>query len=69
MNKSDFVEELKNRTKKLAVTVILFFDEIKKTEATRIIGRQLIRSVTSTAANYRAFAFLARKRSFLQKYL
>lgn len=67
MNKSDFVEELKNRTKRLAVTIILFYDEIQKTDTTRVIGRQLIRSVTSTAANYRAACIARSKKEFYAK--
>ena len=54
MNKAEFVESIKRRTKQLAVEVILFYNQIQKTDSTRVIGRQLIRSVTSTAANYRA---------------
>ncbi len=67
MNKADFVESLKNRTKQLAVEVILLYDNIKKTDATRVIGRQLIRSVTSTAANYRAACLARSQREFFAK--
>ena len=42
MEKSEFVENLKKRTKQLAVDVILFYDAMKKTDSTRVIGRQLI---------------------------
>lgn len=61
MEKIFFVEQLKKRTKKLAIDVINLYDIIDKTEASRIMGRQLIRSVTSTAANYRA-ACIARSK-------
>lgn len=64
MEKSEFVEQLKSRTKKLAIDVILFYDEIKKTDATIVIGKQLMRSVTSIAANYRA-ACIARSQKEL----
>ncbi|WOD44616.1 four helix bundle protein [Hwangdonia lutea] len=67
MNKSEFVEALKKRTKKLAVDVILFYDKIQKTEATRIIGRQLILSATSTAANYRAACIARSQKEFFSK--
>jgi len=67
MSKSEFVEQLKNRTKKLAVDIILFYDKIEKTDSTRVIGRQLIRSTTSTAANYRAACISRSKREFFSK--
>ncbi|MCF7568301.1 four helix bundle protein [Sabulilitoribacter arenilitoris] len=67
MNKSEFVETLKKRTKKLAVDIILFYDNIKKTDTTRIIGRQLIRSATSTAANYRAACIARSQKEFFSK--
>lgn len=46
MNKTDFIEILKNRTKKLSIDIILMYDAIQKIDATRVIGRQLIRSAT-----------------------
>lgn len=67
MNKSEFVEKLKNRTKKFAVDVILFYDGIKKTEATKVIGYQIIKSVTSTAANYRAACIARSQKEFFAK--
>ena len=67
MNKAAFVEELKKRTKRLAVDIILFNAKIKKTESTRIISRQLIWSVTSTAANYRAACIARSQREFFAK--
>jgi len=50
----DFAEELKARTKKLAISIILYYKKLPKTEEAKIIGRQLLRSSTSVAANYRA---------------
>ncbi|RYH75901.1 four helix bundle protein [Flavobacteriaceae bacterium 144Ye] len=67
MEKSEFVESIKKRTKQLAVDIILLYDEIHKTEATRVIGRQLIRSATSTAANYRAACISRSKKEFFSK--
>ncbi|RNC87711.1 MAG: four helix bundle protein [Winogradskyella sp.] len=67
MDKSEFIEQLKNRTKKLAVDIILFYDKVNKTDAIRIIGRQLIRSVTSTAANYRAACIARSQKEFFSK--
>lgn len=65
--KTEFIEKLKNRTKQLAVDVVLFYDGIKKTEASKVMGRQLIRSVTSTAANYRAACVARSQREFFSK--
>ena len=49
-----FIEKLKLRTKQLALSAISLFRILPKTEEARIVGRQLIRSATSVAANYRA---------------
>lgn len=48
------IEALKNSTKQLALRVIRLFQHLPRTEEARIIGRQLLRSATSVAANYRA---------------
>jgi four helix bundle protein len=47
-------KQLQDRTKKFAVRVIKAFARLPKDEATRIIGRQFLRSGTSLAANYRS---------------
>ncbi|MEI6751990.1 MAG: four helix bundle protein [Paludibacter sp.] len=53
---SDYNEKLRDRTKKFAVSIILFYAKYcKQTEELRIIGKQLLRSGTSVAANFRAF--------------
>ena len=44
----------KTRTKKLAVEIIRQTQQLPRTPAADIIGRQLIRSGTSIGANYRA---------------
>ena len=67
MEKFEFIQLLKNRTKQLAVDVILFYDKLQKTDTTRVIGRQLIRSVTSTAANYRAACISRSQKEFFSK--
>lgn len=48
------IEALKNSTKQLALRVIRLFQHLPRTEEARISGRQLLRSATSVAANYRA---------------
>ena len=53
---SDYNEKFRERTKKFAVSIILFYAKhCKQTEKLRVIGKQLIRSGTSVAANFRAF--------------
>ena len=47
-------EELKKRTKKFALDIIILVDELPDKKAGRTIGSQLIRSGTSVAANYRS---------------
>jgi len=54
MSKSEFAEAFKKRTKKFAIDIIFLFRRLPKTEEAKIIGRQLIKSATSVASNYRA---------------
>ncbi|MEP0545422.1 MAG: four helix bundle protein [Rhodothermales bacterium] len=45
---------LRTRTKRLALRVIHLVGALPRSEAARVIGRQLLRSGTSVGANYRA---------------
>ena len=65
--KEQFVEMMKKRTKKLAVDVILFCDSLKSKKASSVITYQLIKSATSTAANYRAACRARSKKEFFSK--
>lgn len=47
-------EELKKRTKEFALRVIQLVEALPRTQTSRVIGNQLLRSATSVAANYRA---------------
>lgn len=47
-------EVMKNRTKQLALVVIRLCRELPQGPEARIISRQLLRSATSVAANYRS---------------
>ena len=50
-----FSDEFRNRTKKFAIEIVKLFRKIPKSDdAGMILGKQLLRSATSTAANYRA---------------
>lgn len=60
-------EELKFRTKKLALAIIHFVDNLPKSDSTKIINRQIIRSATSVAANYRAACCSRSKADFINK--
>lgn len=50
----NFAEEFKARTKKFAVDIIIYCKSLPKSDEAFIIKKQLIRSATSVAANYRA---------------
>lgn len=54
MKQEEFNEIFRNRTKGLALQVINVVGELKYSDALGILRKQLIRSVTSTAANFRA---------------
>lgn len=52
--KNEFIEKMRTRTKKFGVDVILFCDTFKQGKASSVITYQLVKSATSTGANYRA---------------
>lgn len=54
MRQIDFNEEFRLRTKMMSLAVIEKVSDLKYSDALSIIRKQLIRSVTSVAANYRA---------------
>ena len=58
---------LKLRTKRFAVSLIQLFRRLPKSEEARVIGRQLIRSGTSIAANYRAAGRARSKAEFVAR--
>lgn len=62
-----YQEELKSRTKKFAIRIIKMFRTLPKTEEARIIGKQVLRSGTSVAANYRAVCRARSKAEFISK--
>ena len=47
-------EELQQRTKAFALRIIRVFKSLPKTDDAIVLGKQLLRSGTSVAANYRA---------------
>jgi len=50
----EYREQMNVRLKSFALRVIKLFQSLPKTDEARIIGKQLLRSGTSVAANYRA---------------
>ena len=47
-------QQLRNRTKSFAITILRVSRRLPGTEASRVIGRQLLRAGTAVGANYRA---------------
>jgi four helix bundle protein len=56
----DDIRKLQDRTKRFAVAAIRFYVELPQNEPAGVIGRQLLRSSISVAANYRAAAVRVR---------
>lgn len=50
----DYNEVFKFKTKEFAINIIEVFSGLKYTDAIGIVRKQIIRSATSVAANYRA---------------
>jgi len=61
------MQDLKTRTKKFALDVIIYSRTLPRSDEFAIIKRQLIRSATSTAANYRATQRAKSKADFISK--
>jgi len=60
-------DELSQRTKQFAVRVVRMYATLPKTDAARVIGRQVLRSGTSVAANYRAAGRARSRAEFVAK--
>ncbi|MGB2869248.1 MAG: four helix bundle protein [Bacteroidota bacterium] len=59
--------ELQHRTKRFAVQIVGLFKTLSQPEEARIIGKQLLRSGTSVATNYRAVCRARSKAEFISK--
>ncbi|MFC6222232.1 four helix bundle protein [Hymenobacter artigasi] len=53
-SKASFNQAFRERTKAAAVRVIRLFQQLPRTGEAQVLGKQLLRSATSVAANYRA---------------
>jgi four helix bundle protein len=60
-------EQLRSRTKQFAIRIIRLFRALPRAEEARIVGRQLLRSGTSVAANYRATGRSRSQSEFIAK--
>lgn len=60
-------EQLKIRSKQFAIRIVKLFRSLPRTEDARIIGKQVLRSGTSVAANYRAVCRARSKAEFISK--
>lgn len=65
--KNIFIERLKKRTKKFAVDVIKFCNSLKTCKASTVVSYQLVKSATSTGANYRAVCRARSNTEFFSK--
>ncbi len=66
-NSLEKAKELQARTKTFALRIIRMFRRLPKTEEAKIMGRQVLRSGTSVAANYRAVCRARSKAEFAAK--
>jgi len=60
-------EELKLRTKQFALRVIKLVETLPKNKIGDVLGKQILRSATSVAANYRAACRARSKADFISK--
>jgi four helix bundle protein len=63
----EFREKFKQRLKQFALRVIKLYQALPKTGEAQVIGKQLLRSATSVAANYRAACRARSKKEFYSK--
>ncbi len=67
MTNIEFAREMQTRTKKFALRVIRTFQKLPKSDEARILGKQVLRSGTSVAANYRAACRCKSRADFISK--
>jgi len=65
MNQIEFNEEYRQRTKEMALAIIKLSAKLPYSEEVKVMRKQIIRSATSVAANFRA---VCRARSDAEKY-
>ncbi|MGA2744656.1 MAG: four helix bundle protein [Candidatus Sulfotelmatobacter sp.] len=67
MNKLEQAEAMKLRTKQFAIRIVSVVRSLPRTREGDVIGKQLLRSGTSVAANYRAVCRSRSKAEFISK--
>ncbi len=67
MNNFEFGEKMKLRTKAFAVQIVKFYKTLPRTDEARVLGRQVLRSGTSVAANCRAVCRAKSQADFISK--
>lgn len=67
MNSLQKAAELKERTKSFAIRIIRLFRSLPHSPDAQTLGRQILRSGTSVAANYRAVCRARSKAEFISK--
>jgi four helix bundle protein len=60
-------QNLQDRTRKFALSVIQFTEQLQRDDTSKTLGRQLLRSGTSVGANYRAACRSKSKADFISK--
>jgi four helix bundle protein len=67
MSTLDRAAELKSRTKAFAIRVVRLYRSLPRSTDAQVLGKQLLRSGTSVAANYRAACRSRSKAEFISK--
>ena len=67
MSTLDRAAELKSRTKAFAIHVVRLYRSLPRSTDAQVLGKQLLRSGTSVAANYRAACRSRSKAEFISK--
>ena len=60
-------EELKARTKRFALDIIKFVNQLPNSRIAEVLGKQVLRSATSVGANYRSACKARSKADFISK--
>jgi four helix bundle protein len=60
-------QNLQDRTRKFALSVIKFTEQLQRDDTSKTLGRQLLRSGTSVGANYRAACRSKSQADFISK--
>ena len=63
----DRAAELKSRTKSYAIRIVRLYRSLSRSTDAQVLGKQLLRSGTSVAANYRAACRSRSKAEFISK--